>query len=48
MPEQATIRVFDLAGSLIRVMEKFSPESYFRWDLTTDTGLPIGSGVYLN
>lgn len=46
MPERATIRVFDLAGTLIRVLEKRSPESHFPWDLQTDTGLPIGSGVY--
>ncbi len=46
MPELATVRVFDLAGTLVRRMTKNSPEAFFRWDLRTDEGLPIGSGIY--
>ncbi|RMF56034.1 MAG: T9SS C-terminal target domain-containing protein [Bacteroidetes bacterium] len=47
MPEQATIRVFSLNGTLIRVMRKNSPDAFFTWDLTTEEGLPIASGMYL-
>ena len=44
--ERATIRVFDLAGSQVRRLEKNGPENYFRWNLRTDEDLPIASGVY--
>jgi hypothetical protein len=47
LPEKATIRVFALNGTLIRTLEKNSPESFLRWDLTTQDGLPVASGMYL-
>ncbi len=47
MPNQATIRVFTLAGTLIRTLEKNSASASFPWDLTTDDGLPIASGMYV-
>ena len=47
MPQQATIRVFTLNGTLIRTLVKNSPEQVFAWDLTTEDNLPIASGMYL-
>ncbi len=47
MPEQATIRVFTLSGSLIKTIQKDSQSRTVTWDLTTDNRLPIASGVYL-
>jgi hypothetical protein len=47
MPNQATIRIFTVAGSLVRTLEKNSASATFPWDLTTDEGLPIASGMYL-
>ncbi len=47
MPTTATIRVFTLNGTLIKVLEKNSPANMFPWDLTTDEGLPIASGMYI-
>ncbi len=47
MPNQATIRVFTLNGTLIRTMVKNSPDRSFSWDLTTEETLPISSGMYL-
>ena len=47
LPERATVRVFTLAGSLIRTIEKNSPERFLKWNLTTDNNLPIASGLYL-
>ena len=47
MPHQATIRIFSLNGSLIRTMVKNSPEATMPWDLTTEEGLPIASGMYI-
>lgn len=47
MPNQATIRVFSLNGTLITTLEKNSSAKSFSWDLTTEEGLPIASGMYL-
>ncbi len=47
MPEVATIRVFSLAGTLIRTMEKNGPSAILEWDLETQEGLPLASGMYL-
>lgn len=47
MPQQATVRVFTLAGTLIRTLEKNSASASFPWDLTTQEGLPIASGMYI-
>ena len=47
MPEEATIRIFTLAGDLIRTILKNSPRTSIEWNLRTDEGLPIASGMYL-
>ena len=47
MPSQATIRIFTLAGTLIRTLEKNSASPMFPWDLQTEDGLPIASGMYI-
>ena len=47
MPPQATIRVFTLNGTLITTLEKNSSDKHFPWDLTTEEGLPIASGMYI-
>jgi hypothetical protein len=47
LPEQVTIRIFDLGGTLIRSIEKDSQDPTYRWDMLTDYQLPLGSGVYI-
>ncbi|MFT5514156.1 MAG: hypothetical protein ACI80V_000262 [Rhodothermales bacterium] len=47
MPEQATIRVFQLSGTLVRTLVKNSREPFITWNLRTDNNLPIGSGLYI-
>ena len=47
MPNQATIRVFTLAGTLVRTLEKNSAGAMFPWDLSTTDGLPLASGMYI-
>jgi hypothetical protein len=47
LPDFATIRVFNLAGQLVRTIEKTDPGQFQRWDLTTDSGLPVASGLYI-
>jgi hypothetical protein len=48
LPDVATIRVFTLNGTLLRTIFKNSPgQRSLTWDLTTDTQLPLSSGMYL-
>ena len=47
MPEQATVRIFSLDGTLVRTLRKNSPDNILRWNLETDSGLPIASGMYI-
>jgi hypothetical protein len=48
LPETCTIRIFNLAGDLVRTIEKTNPNnSILEWDLETRNELPVGSGVYI-
>jgi len=48
MPEQATVRIYDLAGRLIRTLHKTDPNtSILEWDLQNENRLPVASAVYV-
>ena len=47
LPARCTVRIFNLAGDLVRVMDKNDGTSQLTWDLNTASGLPVGSGVYI-
>jgi hypothetical protein len=47
LPQQCTIRLFTLAGSLVRTIQKNDATSQLTWNLETDNGLPVGSGIYV-
>ena len=47
LPQRATMRLYDLAGNLVRVLEKDGPDPFLRWDLNNHNGLPVASGIYL-
>ncbi len=47
LPVGARIRVFALNGTLIFEDTQRSGDGFYRWDLTTNDGLPIASGMYL-
>jgi hypothetical protein len=48
LPERCTIRIFNLAGDLVRTLEKTDmTSSILDWDLLTENHLPVGSGVYV-
>jgi hypothetical protein len=47
LPERCTIRLFTLGGSLVRTIEKNDGSSQLVWNLETDNGLPVGSGIYV-
>lgn len=47
LPDNATIRIFNLAGQLVKTFEKTSTDQFQRWDLTNTYNLPVASGVYV-
>jgi len=47
LPSRATIRIFNLAGILVRTLVKNDPTQFADWDLLNEHQLPIGSGMYI-
>ena len=47
LPQQCTIKIFTLNGTLIRTFKKDSDEPDQAWDLKNHAGVPIASGVYI-
>lgn len=47
LPQTCTIRIFSLAGEMVRTLEKDDGTSFLRWDMTTEGNLPVASGIYV-
>ncbi len=47
LPTKATIRVFNLAGVLIRTLMKNDPTQFTQWDLNNENGFPVSAGMYV-
>lgn len=47
LPERATIRIFTLAGVLVRTIIKDDERQFINWDLQNERNLPAASGIYL-
>lgn len=47
LPEKATIRIFNLAGVLVRTLLKDDPSQFTNWDLLNEEKLPVASGLYI-
>lgn len=48
LPKDATIRIYNIAGTLIKTITRAGAASQFeRWDLANESGLPVASGIYL-
>jgi len=47
LPKKATIRIFNLAGVQVRTINRENDSQFERWDLKNDSGLPVGSGLYI-
>jgi len=47
LPPRVKIRIFNLAGHLVRTLEKNDQSQFLRWDLTNEHNWQIGSGVYI-
>ena len=47
LPTKATIRIFNLAGVLVKTIEKDNLDQFQRWDLLNQNGLPVASALYI-
>jgi hypothetical protein len=47
LPKNATIRIFNLAGHLVRTLLKSDDSQFTRWDLMNARNYPVASGVYI-
>ncbi len=47
LPERTTIRIFNLAGHLVRTLEKNDTSQYLEWDLTNEHNWQAASGIYV-
>jgi hypothetical protein len=47
LPQKATIRIFDVAGNMVRTLVKDSSDQFFTWNLDNDNNLPVASGLYV-
>ncbi len=47
LPKKATIRIFNLAGVLVKTIQKDDDSQFARWNLRNENNLPVASGVYI-
>jgi hypothetical protein len=47
LPKNAVIRIFNLAGQLVKTINKTSDSQFEKWDLLNESALPVASGLYI-
>ncbi len=47
LPKKATIRVFNLAGQLVKTVKKDDNSQFAKWNLQNESDLPVASGLYI-
>lgn len=47
LPKNAKVRIFNLAGVLVKNIDKSDDGQFLRWDLANQNGLPVASGLYI-
>lgn len=47
LPTNATIRIFNLAGILVKTLQKTGGDQLFKWNLRNEQGFPVASGMYI-
>ena len=47
LPANVKIRIFNLAGVQVRIIDKVGGSQFQRWDLSNESGLPVASGIYI-
>ncbi len=47
LPPKAKVRIFNLAGQLVRTLDKDDNSQFLRWDLNNSDNFPVASGMYI-
>ncbi len=47
LPEQTTVTIYNINGTLVRQLTKDSQETYIDWDLKNFAGVPVAGGIYI-
>ena len=47
LPVKAKIRIFNLAGQMVRTLDKDNNSQFYKWDLMNDNNSLIASGIYI-
>lgn len=47
LPQECTIRIFSMAGQLVRQFIKDNNATFLDWNLTNEQNIPVASGVYI-
>ena len=47
LPPVAKIRIFNLAGQLVRTIDKNDASQFLRWNLANQANFPVASGMYI-
>lgn len=47
LPAQATIKLYTIDGTLVRLLTKNDSEQFYKWDLRNHNNLPVASGPYV-
>ena len=47
LPRYSTIRLFNLAGVMVKTIRKDDDTQFASWDLNNENGLPVASGIYI-
>jgi flagellar hook assembly protein FlgD len=47
LPEKVNVKIYSLAGSLVRTLEKNSTTPFLNWDLKNEFDLKVASGLYI-
>ncbi|MCK5241072.1 T9SS type A sorting domain-containing protein [bacterium] len=47
VPAQATIRLYDISGQLVKTIQKDSNVPFVRWNLENESGSQVASGIYI-
>ncbi len=47
LPQECTIKIYNLSGTLVRTLGKDNPQTFLDWDIRNEARIPLASGVYI-
>lgn len=47
LPNVVTVRIYNLAGQLVKTITKNDAEQFLKWDLLNNDNFPVASGMYI-